>query len=110
MASSAAASTLVRSLALNTDGYVPMLGLGTFQVKPGGLHVAVKAAIVAGYRLIDCAGAATPHRTRAASANSAANVALAAGLPPPPLSSPLVSSPPLPSPPPPLQSRPPQQS
>ena len=41
---------------LNDGMSMPQLGLGTFQATaPGEVKTAVKAAVVAGYRLIDCA-------------------------------------------------------
>lgn len=45
-----------RTLSLNSGHSIPVLGLGTFQAtKPGEVGGAVKAAVRAGYRLIDCA-------------------------------------------------------
>lgn len=41
---------------LQNDGLeIPAIGLGTWQSKPGEVEIAVKAAIEAGYRLVDCA-------------------------------------------------------
>lgn len=46
----------VRDVVLNTGARMPTVGLGTFQAtKPGEVKAAVKAAVRAGYRLIDCA-------------------------------------------------------
>lgn len=43
------------ALKLNSGYEIPVLGLGTFQAKPGEVAVAVKAAVRSGQRLIDCA-------------------------------------------------------
>ena len=52
----AAAPPTERRLALSSGVSIPALGLGTFQATaPGEVGAAVKAAIRAGYRLIDCA-------------------------------------------------------
>ena len=46
----------VPTLKLRSGHDMPQLGLGTFQAtKPGEVGAAVKAAVRAGYRLIDCA-------------------------------------------------------
>ena len=46
----------IRSIALNSGGAMPCFGLGTFlATKPGEVGAAVKEAVAAGYRLIDCA-------------------------------------------------------
>lgn len=46
----------IRSIALNSGGTMPCFGLGTFlATQPGEVGAAVKAAVTAGYRLIDCA-------------------------------------------------------
>jgi len=46
----------IPTLSLASGGSIPVLGLGTFlATKPGEVGAAVKAAIKAGYRLIDCA-------------------------------------------------------
>jgi glycerol 2-dehydrogenase (NADP+) len=38
---------------LNTGDTIPAVGLGTWQSKPNEVRVAVKAALLAGYRHID---------------------------------------------------------
>ena len=44
------------SIVLNSGAVIPSVGLGTFQATaPGEVAAAVKAAVRAGYRLIDCA-------------------------------------------------------
>ena len=44
------------ALKLNSGYEIPVLGLGTFQAKPGEVAVApVKAAVRSGQRLVDCA-------------------------------------------------------
>src|SRR3954469_6363577 len=43
------------SFKLNTGSYIPALGLGTWQSKPGEVQNAVSHAFRTGYRLVDCA-------------------------------------------------------
>jgi diketogulonate reductase-like aldo/keto reductase len=52
----AVAGAATHTMALNSGYLMPVLGLGTFQASaPGEVKTAVKAAVNAGYRLIDCA-------------------------------------------------------
>jgi len=44
-----------QSLKLNSGDNIPLLGLGTWQSKPGEVQAAVIAAVEAGYKHIDCA-------------------------------------------------------
>ncbi|PIC47226.1 hypothetical protein B9Z55_006651 [Caenorhabditis nigoni] len=43
------------SLKLNSGHSIPTIGLGTWQSKPGEVAAAIKTAVAAGYRHIDCA-------------------------------------------------------
>ena len=53
---SAPAAASTPTMYLNTGQSMPTLGLGTFDAtEPGEVKAAVKAAVNAGYRLIDCA-------------------------------------------------------
>jgi diketogulonate reductase-like aldo/keto reductase len=47
--------TMSQSLKLNSGDNIPLLGLGTWQSKPGEVQAAVIAAVEAGYKHIDCA-------------------------------------------------------
>lgn len=44
-----------RAVKLNNGASLPTVGLGTWQSKEGEVRNAIKAAIAAGYRHIDCA-------------------------------------------------------
>ncbi|KAA8902242.1 NADP-dependent oxidoreductase domain-containing protein [Sphaerosporella brunnea] len=44
-----------KTAALNTGGQIPLIGLGTWQSRPGEVEKAVEAALRAGYRHIDTA-------------------------------------------------------
>ncbi|RKP13851.1 NADP-dependent oxidoreductase domain-containing protein [Piptocephalis cylindrospora] len=49
-------SSLARhSFKLNTGAYIPAVGLGTWESKPGQVKTAVHTALRAGYRHLDCA-------------------------------------------------------
>lgn len=48
-------SRMVQSLKLNSGYSIPAIGLGTWQSKPGEVAAAIKTAVAAGYRHIDCA-------------------------------------------------------
>lgn len=45
----------MRYVTLNTDAQMPIIGLGTWQAKPGEVYQAIRWAIKLGYTSIDCA-------------------------------------------------------
>ncbi|KAG8085811.1 hypothetical protein GUJ93_ZPchr0010g8300 [Zizania palustris] len=45
---------MVKSFILNTNGMIPSVALGTWQISPGVVQDVIHAAVKAGYRHIDC--------------------------------------------------------
>ncbi|WVZ98825.1 hypothetical protein U9M48_044205 [Paspalum notatum var. saurae] len=45
---------MAKSFILNTGAAIPSIGLGTWQISPGVVEDAIRAALQAGYRHIDC--------------------------------------------------------
>ncbi|BAS94365.1 Os05g0456200 [Oryza sativa Japonica Group] len=45
---------MAESFVLNTNAAIPSVGLGTWQISPGAVQDAIRAAVQVGYRHIDC--------------------------------------------------------